>query len=288
MYGGLWQALEPLYGQVEAQAVSRYVLEQLSGKEWFALRQAFDAPPAPPQAARLRRMLPRLLQAEPVQYVTGTAHFYGREFVVNPAVLIPRGETEELMCWIRDTITASAESKTWRILDLGTGSGCIPVSLGLELEARHIGAELYGTDLSAAALEVASQNARKHGLAVKWEQQNIFEATAAHYRDMDVVVSNPPYIPLHEKDSLARHVVEYEPAQALFVPDEDPLIFYRRILELAASWLAAGGYLFFEIHESQGAAVRALFEQPTWEAVELRQDIHGKDRMLRARKAIKP
>jgi release factor glutamine methyltransferase len=223
----------------------------------------------------------RLLNGEPIQHIIGRGHFYGREFRVGPEVLIPRGETEELMVWVREE-GMKTEGRRLKGVDLGTGSGCIPISLYLEWKSRGVEAELTGVDVSEEALVLARQNAEEMGAKVLFVRGNVFEMGGDAFSELDFVVSNPPYVPERERGELKKHVAAFDPGLALFVPDDDPLVFYRRIVALSRQWLRVGGKLFVEIHRDFGKEVVALFEAGGFVSVELRKDMHGNDRMVMA------
>ncbi len=221
---------------------------------------------------QLDSALVRLNNGEPIQYVTGSAHFWGRDFYVDESVLIPRPETEELVKWI---IAESSQSQ--RFLDIGCGSGCIAITLALELGAL----QSYASDISPSALEITQRNASWHNCKLQILESDILEHVP-DLKDLDLVVSNPPYIPQSDSATMDNKVLNHEPLNALFVSDEDPLIFYKRIIEICPTLLKPGGRLYFEVHFQQGPAVVALFDPKHWNAIELRKDIHGKDRMVRA------
>lgn len=226
----------------------------------------------------------RLLNAEPIQYVLGKAHFYGREFIVTPEVLIPRQETEELAIWVRDSLVRTAPSHPVKILDIGTGSGCIPITLGLELEERHLPATISAMDISSGAIEVAKENARRLKAEVDFLEQDIFTARPELFSDLDVIISNPPYVRELEKTMMHSNVLNFEPGTALFVPDDQPFKFYSHICELANYWLRPGGWLFFEINEALGAEMISLLENRGFSQTELRKDLNGRDRMIKGKK----
>ncbi len=284
-YDNLVLELRPHYQREEAQTICRWLLEDITGLDAFKLSQAWTRAFNAPERKRFQKARQRLLSGEPIQYVLGQAHFYGRKFEVSPVVLIPRGETEELMIWARDTMIQNQSSnRHWDILDIGTGSGCIAISLQLELAQRQIATQITGVDISEPALQIAKNNTHRLQSEVRFEQMDILAAAQAHFQAQDILISNPPYIPAIEKQEMARHVTAHEPALALFVSDHDPLLFYRQIIFLAESWLRKGGYLFFEIHEEMGKAILALFHETHWDTPLIRQDIHGKERMIRGRK----
>jgi release factor glutamine methyltransferase len=229
----------------------------------------------------LQKMATRLVQLEPIQYIIGEAHFYGRDFLVEPGVLIPRGETEELVVWIRNSLRPGKE---YQILDIGTGSGCIPISLEKELEQRKISTRITSIDLSEAALKIAQKNVARHESRVKLIHQDIFTTNEGSFSELDIVVSNPPYVMEKEKAEMHENVLKHEPELALFVSDHDPLIFYRFIAQRAQNWLKDGGWLYFEINEALGSEMIDLMENTGFSAVELKKDLHSKDRMIRGQK----
>ena len=205
--------------------------------------------------------------------VLGEAHFYGRKFLVNPTVLIPRPETEELV----HLIIEENQGNDLRILDVGTGSGCIAISLSREMNNP----DMYAIDINKDALGVATQNSRTHEASVKFRQCDILKEDLPG-ADYDILVSNPPYIPMKQKALLARNVIEFEPHEALFVKDSDPLLFYRRISEQAVSHLKPGGRLYFEINENFGSEIVALLQEVGLDNVSLVSDLHGSDRIVKA------
>ncbi|MEQ8811918.1 MAG: peptide chain release factor N(5)-glutamine methyltransferase, partial [Imperialibacter sp.] len=230
---------------------------ELSGNDLYVLEEAVK----------------RLKNEEPVQHVVGYGWFYGRKFFVNKDVLVPRPETEELVHWIVNSHKKPAETN---LLDIGSGSGCIPITISLE--APNIQCE--GWDISEAALKTASENATKLEANVLFKHVNILEATIVN-KAFDVIVSNPPYVRDSEKTLMSKNVLDYDPALALFVDDDDPLIFYRKIAGLARTGLKNGGWLYFEINEAFGKEMKDLLDSLSYSHIELRQDINGKDRMIR-------
>jgi release factor glutamine methyltransferase len=215
-----------------------------------------------------------LLLGKPIQYILGKAWFMGKEYLVNEQVLIPRPETEELVAWVIEY--AEIINKPLQIIDIGSGSGCIPIALKNALPDCTI----TGLDISHEALAVAQHNAKKLNTSIDWIQQDILMSASLPGK-YDIFVSNPPYIPYNEKANMQVQVKNYEPAIALFVTNEDPLIFYRIIARLAKQYLNPHGQLFFEMHYDQGKAILSLFEEMGYHA-EIRQDMFGKDRMIRA------
>ncbi len=229
------------------------------------------------QLAQWQGVLEQLLTEKPIQYVFCKAYFYGLEFSVNEHTLIPRPETEELVEWIIHTVKQQP-LKQWRILDIGTGSGCIPVTL-----AKNISnAVVTSMDVSEKALEVAKRNADHNGVSVRFLHQDVL--TTVSIEEYDLIVSNPPYVRHLEKIEIQKNVLGYEPHLALFVDDSNPLLFYRKITELADAFLAPGGHLFFEINQYLANETLALFENTRLKTTELRKDMRGNDRMVHAEK----
>jgi release factor glutamine methyltransferase len=265
--------LEPLQGAREAANIAHIVMEHLTGMSKMDRIVYKDNLLLSSQEQQLKQALDALLKHEPVQYVTGKAWFYGLEFTVNSHVLIPRPETEELVEWIVKDVQAPV-----KILDIGTGSGAIPIALKKELPQ----ATVWSVDVSAGALEVAATNATQLKLDVHFEQLDVLDVKATQALPMfDIIVSNPPYIRESEKTAMEEQVVAYEPNIALFVPDNDALLFYRQIGLLAKEKLTAGGSLYFEINEAFGKEVVELLEEQGFKHVILKQDLYGKDRMVR-------
>lgn len=217
-----------------------------------------------------------LKKDRPVQYVLGETEFLGIDFHLNSNTLIPRPETEELVMWVAESGLKAGE----RVLDVGTGSGCIVVTLGKMVP----GLELYGVDISPEALRQAGENARGNGVEVNFLERDILHHENWEWTDFDVIVSNPPYVRVSEKALMHERVLGYEPHRALFVTDEDPLVFYRVIAEFGRLHLKPGGLLFFEINEAFGREMVALLEEMGYREVELRKDIHERDRMVKAKR----
>lgn len=214
-----------------------------------------------------------LMNYHPIQYVLGKAHFYGREFIVNPSVLIPRQETEELI----SEILIDTKKPGLKILDIGSGSGCIGITLALEL----LDADVSVLDVDGGALEVARKNAVKNDVALDYILEDILNLESLP-KKYDLIVSNPPYVTEKEMELMQNNVLDHEPHLALFVPDDDPLKFYRRIVSLAKKHLAPNGKLYFEINERFGPDLLTLCEEEKCSFLKLVQDINGKDRMLKA------
>lgn len=266
-------SLCPLYSSSEANALVRLLLEKRYGISMLDVCMGKDRHFSPEQARDLEDILSRLRRYEPVQYVLGEADFCGLSFEVNRHVLIPRPETAELVSWIEDDYPAAPRS----ILDIGTGSGCISVALA----KRYPEADVHAWDISPEALDVACRNSRRNGTSVRFEQRDLFARNGTAER-FEVIVSNPPYVTASEKKEMEPNVLEWEPAAALFVPDEDPLRFYRRIAALGQELLLPSGTLYLEINRAYGSGVKAMLEKRHYRQVEIRKDLSGNDRMVKA------
>lgn len=275
-YRELWRTLEPLYGNGEARAITDYVLDVCFGLSKADIMCGAVEEMTAEKTAELNKIFNRLTEGEPVQYVLGRAEFSGRWFNVRPGVLIPRPETEELCAWITADSKASGSPK---VLDIGTGSGCIAITLQLDMPESKVTA----WDISADALDVAHENAQLLGANVNFVKQDALNAKPEG--EWDVIVSNPPYICEKEKKDMAVNVLEHEPHTALFVPDADPLLFYRAITRLAVQTLSKGGRLYFEINPIYADDTCRMMRAEGMTAVELRSDMYGKQRMAKGIKA---
>lgn len=275
-YRELWRTLEPLYGNGEARAITDYVLDVCFGLSKADILCGAVEEMTAEKTAELNKIFGRLTEGEPVQYVLGRAEFCGRWFSVRPGVLIPRPETEELCAWITADSKASASPK---VLDIGTGSGCIAITLQLDMPESKVTA----WDISADALDVARENAQQLGANVNFVKLDALNAKPEG--EWDVIVSNPPYICEKEKKDMAVNVLEHEPHTALFVPDADPLLFYRAITRLAVQTLSKGGRLYFEINPIYADDTCRMMQAEGMTAVELRSDMFGKQRMAKGVKA---
>lgn len=275
-YRELWRTLEPLYGNGEARAITDYVLDVCFGLSKADILCGAVEEMTAEKTAELNKIFNRLTEGEPVQYVLGRAEFSGRWFNVRPGVLIPRPETEELCAWITADSKASGSPK---VLDIGTGSGCIAITLQLDMPESKV----TTWDISADALDVARENAQLLGANVNFVKQDALNAKPEG--EWDVIVSNPPYICEKEKKDMAVNVLEHEPHTALFVPDTDPLLFYRAITRLAVQTLSKGGRLYFEINPIYADDTCRMMRAEGMTAVELRSDMYGKQRMAKGIKA---
>jgi len=266
--------LTSIYEPLELNSIVNMLIEEVTG--WDALHQNIHKNDAieEEQAIQLEIYTQELLTGKPIQYIIQKAWFMGKPYFVNEHVLIPRPETEELVEWIISY--AEIVNKPLSIVDIGTGSGCIPISLKLALP----NASISTIDVSSKAIEVAKQNATTHHTDIQFIEQDILQTKQLQDK-FDIIVSNPPYIPNREKASMQEQVIHFEPAMALFVSDHFPLQFYSKIAQLGKQALNTNGQLFFEIHYDQGQAILKLLDEMGYTA-ELKQDMYGKDRMVRA------
>jgi release factor glutamine methyltransferase len=266
--------LADLYTGEEINSLSRLILSAVTGWNYTAILVNKDTVFSENQRETLENYVEKLKAGMPVQYVLGETEFCGLNFKVNESVLIPRPETEELVEWVRESAMPGM-----KILDIGTGSGCIPVSLKYFLPECL----LFACDISQNALEIASVNAKLNQSDVHFFQKDILNYTddALTY---DIIVSNPPYIPASEIEQIHTNVKDFEPHLALFVPDEDPLIFYRIIAHYALNHLEINGFIFFEIHYTKAEDISEMLENFGFRDVIVRKDIFGKARMIRCKK----
>ncbi len=268
------QLLSKKIESIELNSLMGILIEEVTG--WNRVQQVVEinTPLTEAQINNFNSYSTALLNDKPIQYILGKAWFMGRSFMVNEHVLIPRPETEELIEWVVDY--AHIIAKPLQLLDIGTGSGCIAISLKKALP----NCSLSAMDISAEALTVAKNNAASLETSIEFIEQDIIHQTTLP-QVFDVMVSNPPYIPIREKINMKAQVKNYEPLIALFVPNEDPLVFYRAIAQVAKKYLAPRGQLFFEIHYDQGKAILQLLDEMNFHA-EIRRDSFGKNRMIRA------
>ncbi|WP_053992589.1 peptide chain release factor N(5)-glutamine methyltransferase [Mangrovimonas sp. TPBH4] len=273
------QSLDPIYGAEEVDSFFGLLLDHYFKIKPITLVLEPQYEIASEDALKLNEVLRRLKDQEPIQYILGETEFFGLPFKVSPATLIPRPETEELVDWIIATNKDNADPL--RVLDIGTGTGCIPISLGYHLS----NAEIYTLDVSDQAIEVAKENAEINGVEVNFMHGDIlkFENLAPEFLQLkfDIVVSNPPYVRELEKNEMKTNVLDYEPDLALFVPDDDPLRFYKVITKFASKNLKNNGMLFFEINQYLGEEMQQLLIDNNFKDIELRQDIFGNNRMLK-------
>lgn len=302
-YHFIRDALTPIYNQREAGNIAALVIEKITGlqKTDRLMKKALVLPQD--QEIQIRNNTTQLLRHEPVQYVLGEAWFYGLPLYVDKNVLIPRPETEELVEWVAgdlrsrqqgmpdqsiasnklretdgETISTTNERQPL-ILDIGTGSGCIAIALKKSL----FNVEVYALDISAEALTVAKKNAKAQQVDIHFLSLDILKPVQTGKLPLfDMIVSNPPYIPLKEKAEMNKNVTGHEPHTALFVQDDDPLLFYAVIAVFGKQHLFPGGGIYLEIHETMGASVKNIFVQQGYAQVTVRKDMQGKDRMVKA------
>lgn len=273
LFHQLTQPLSELYDSNEAKSIAYLVLETRYG---LTRTQVLMDMPVTHPVTDLESILERLKNQEPVQYVLGEGDFYGRTFKVAPGVLIPRPETEELVHW---TLQELKSVQTPKLLDIGTGSGCI----ALTMAAERPDAQVTAFDISEEALTIARENAQRLKVNVAFQQGNALQAGALPDSLFNVILSNPPYVKASESQEMSTHVLEHEPHLALFVEDDDPLIFYRAIAQYAFSHLKSRGFCAVEINQALGAETVEEFKKAGFATVELRQDLSGRDRMIMAR-----
>jgi release factor glutamine methyltransferase len=282
---GFKKKLQSIYDEREADNISDWVFENVTGlKKWERRNNQNELTEF--YSNKLEKYLDELLQHKPVQYVLNEAWFYKMKFFVNEHVLIPRPETEELVEWIVDDFRIKIgdlgfkEKLNFRIIDIGTGSGCIPVSLKKELPNANVTA----IDISEKALLVARKNANELNAGIDFLQIDFLKENEWNtLQQYDIVVSNPPYIPIREKEILAKNVIEFEPGIALFVENNDPYIFYDKIAEFAQSHLNKNGKIYVEVHEEYAKNVKDIFENAGFIST-IKKDIYGKERMVNAAK----
>lgn len=260
------------YSAGEVAAITRTIATELLGIPQSTVFLKDDVTLTKEQATLLDNAISRLAQHEPIQYILGYSDFCGLRFAVTPATLIPRPETSELVEWITADTTGSAS-----ILDIGTGSGCIAISLASKLKRANVNA----WDISSEALAVAQRNNRSNGTGVTFSRVDILNHTPQGEK-FDIIVSNPPYIKELEKAEMEPNVLNWEPHTALFVPNDDPLLFYRTIATKGLSMLTPGGRLYFEINRAHGEETTAMLRTLGYTGIELRKDIAGNDRMIKA------
>ena len=270
MFKDIVQTLSPRYGAGEARALAFIILEDAFGVSRLDIYTDKVRNFSEEEELRLANILQRLQDGEPLQYIIGTALFCGMTFKVTPATLIPRPETEELVEWAGYDIEGN-------ILDAGTGSGCIAISMAQHNPKAHVTA----WDISTEALKVAQQNAIDNNVSVTFEERDMLNylPTAS---SIDMIISNPPYICEKEKTDMEQHVLEHEPATALFVPDDDPLRFYKALAKLGKHALKPGGIILMEINSAYGPETLALFQNEEFSNAELRRDDYGNNRMIKA------
>ncbi len=283
--------LKGLYPELEINSLTDIIISHLLGIPKHEIHIEKEKPISEMHEIRSIEIVKELKTGKPVQYILGFTEFYGLYMHVSPDVLIPRPETEELVKWIIDDHAC----KSPVILDVGTGSGCIAIALKKNL----LSSAVYACDISASALKIAQENASVNGVDIVFFQQDISNTDIVKFAkepggdraltqlapeanpEYDIIVSNPPYIPLREKPLININISGFEPGNALFVPDDDPLMFYRHIAYFGLNHLKKNGQIYFEIHEKSGSELKKLLEKSGYRNVTLQRDLNGKDRMMK-------
>ena len=283
-YRELWQPLTSRYTEPEAKAVARYLLEVGYG---LSMTDILSGGAERVPADEMEQNRRRLLNGEPVQYVIGKAEFGGRIFKVSPAVLVPRPETYELCQWVeKEERGERKEERDYSVLDIGTGSGCIAITLALDMPY----AKVEAWDISEKALNIARQNAESLNAQVHFRQVDALNEPTEDsslftlHSSLNIIISNPPYICKQEATAMESHVLDHEPHQALFVPDDDPLLFYRAIAQYGKSALVAGGRLYFEINPLYHEVLEKMLDEMGYFGIEMRKDQFGQWRFARAQR----
>ena len=270
------QALTVLYDANEIEALTLMVVSEITDLSKGQVKAFPEKEITSGQAEKLSSILFRLQTGEPAQYILGYTEFYGLVFKVSSSVLIPRPETEELVEWVLNCVDKHAETN---LLDIGTGSGCIAISLKKNLPDAHVAA----IDISGSALNVAKQNAELNQVDIDFIEADILNPSTFNLQlSTQIIISNPPYVTLHDKTQMHSNVTNFEPHNALFVPEDDPLLFYKAIADFAIAKLLPNGLLFFEINESFGNETVEMLSSKGFKNIELRKDMSGRDRMIKA------
>jgi release factor glutamine methyltransferase len=279
-YNQFKNKLKTLYQQGEAENISDWVFENVTGLKRWQRRENKTQELKGSDLKMIENYLGELLKYKPVQYVLNEAWFYKMKFFVNENVLIPRPETEELVEWIVADLRKETDSKQTNIIDIGTGSACIPISLKKEFPKTFVTA----IDVSEKALSVAKRNATELNAAIDFYQINFLkEDEWEGLSRYDIIASNPPYIPINEKEILSKNVTDFEPEIALFVENNDPFIFYKKISKFAKTHLKENGKIYVEVHEEYAKEVKVIFENAGFIS-EIKKDMYGKERMVRGKK----
>jgi len=277
VFAAFKQNLGLVYDANETEALTLLVVNEISGLSKAQIKAFPEKEIILEQAEKLNAILTRLQTGEPVQYILGHTEFYGLPFKVNSSVLIPRPETEELVEWVLTSV-GSCQLAVSNILDIGTGSGCIAISIKKNLPNTSVSA----IDISIGALGVAKQNAELNNTAIEFIQADILHfKSEIENPKFEIIISNPPYVTQYDKTQMHANVTHFEPHSALFVPEDDPLIFYKAIADFALNNLSENGLLFLEINESLGNETVDLLQAKGFTDIELRKDMSGRDRMVK-------
>jgi release factor glutamine methyltransferase len=275
-------AISDLYPSEEVQSFFNLLSEKHLGLSRIEIALNSDTSISEENISKFKEAIQRLKNYEPIQYILGETEFFGLPFKVDENVLIPRPETEELVLWVISEFRI--QNSEFRIIDIGTGSGCIPIALA----SRFPEAKITALDISKGALEVAKQNAKLNEVNINFIEADILDSNTWNLDfenlEFDIVVSNPPYVRELEKELMEANVIKYEPATALFVKDEDPLLFYRKIAQFGKQYLKPTGLLFFEINEYLGESMLELLKEEGYSEIEIKKDIFNKDRMIKCKR----
>lgn len=269
--------LSSIYAPEEVRTLTYWIIGHVCGLSLAQQLSAKDSHLTPEQQMTIQRIISRLERHEPIQYVLGECSFYGLMFYVNPSVLIPRPETGELV----EHILNNHRESNLRLLDIGTGSGCIAITLAQKL----LHARVSAIDISPEAIATAERNARRNGVEVHFQCVDLFDPQLMFHAPFDLIISNPPYVRQSEKSEMSPNVLDYEPHTALFVPDDDPLLFYRCAARRAKEWLAPGGRLYFEINAALAEEMVALLREEGYSHVCTWRDMQGRERFAAAQVA---
>jgi release factor glutamine methyltransferase len=270
--------INSIYDEIEGTNIAELLLEHITRLQRIERVVKKDQPLSTEQVQFLNVAIERLQNHEPVQYITQEAWFAGMKFYVDKSVLIPRPETEELVQWILEEF--KSQNVKCKILDVGTGSGCIAIALKKELS----NAEVWACDVSDEALNIARMNADALQTAVDFVPVDFLDKEQRKQLPrVDVIISNPPYVPQKDKTEMRKNVLDFEPSAALFVPDNDPLVFYIAIADFGREKLHSNGHIYVEIHEDMSEAVKNLFQIKGFSSIETKKDLQEKNRMMRVR-----
>ena len=275
VYRSIISRLTPVLGQSEARSAARVIMEDVRGVTPTDLKVNASRTVEQATVGRIDDIVRRVITGEPVQYAVGTARFYGMDFIVTPDVLIPRPETEGLVDMI---VKNWGRSDDLKVLDCGTGSGCIAIALARNLPFSEVDA----IDISESALDVAAKNSLRLKASVRFSKHDILKLATPDEPVYDIIVSNPPYIAAEEAADMDDRVIKYEPYNALFVPDNDPLVFYRSIISYAVAALRPGGGLYFEINPRFGPGIEAMLRDRGFADIDMQRDYLGRYRFITA------
>lgn len=281
VFAAFKQGLGNVYDANEIESITLMVINEITSLSKSQIKAFPEKEITTDASGKLESILTRLQTGEPVQYILGYTEFYGLPFKVNPSVLIPRPETEELVEWALTSLDNSMTTNA-NILDVGTGSGCIAISL----KKNHPSVSVFAIDISTKSLETATQNADLNKVKINFIHDDILNPKSdINHPKFDIIISNPPYVTLYDKTQMHVNVTDFEPHSALFVPEDDPLIFYKAISDFALSNLTDNGLLFLEINESLGNETVELLKTKGFKNTELRKDMSGRDRMIKSTRA---